>query len=43
MSPAWRAAPSISPNPPAVEVMVARDQSFHIALAAGTGNEILAR
>lgn len=29
-------------RPPGVAVMVARDESFHLALAAGTGNGVLA-
>ncbi|MGK2915196.1 MAG: GntR family transcriptional regulator [Porticoccaceae bacterium] len=29
-------------KPPSVEVMVARDEGFHLALAGGTGNAVLA-
>lgn len=38
---AWEPA-QVPHEPPPVATMVARDEGFHLALAAGTGNEVLA-
>ncbi len=39
---AW-APEQVPDRPPPVETMVARDEGFHLSLASGSGNEVLAR